>query len=128
MPISCLLLGYAKNDLMGMGEPLPKQVARQWTEWCAGQGYVKTAFGKEVTDHLYDEIDFPSKWVIATDDDIATVKTRDDMLSVFTKQPAETLVLDPSELGIKSLGHMGFFSRKNKNLWSLLTEWLEKYS
>jgi len=128
MPLSNLILGYAKNDLVGMGEPLPKKVSQDWTDWCAGQGYVKTAFGKTIQNHLYDELDFPSKWIIALDDAIANEKTLDDMLSVFKKLPAEKQVLVPSEYGKKDIGHMKFFSRKNKDLWGLATNWLEQHS
>jgi predicted alpha/beta hydrolase len=54
-----------------MVEPLPKNVAKQWQDWCNSEGYVKESFGKTVFHHFYDEFSTPSLWVNATDDDIA---------------------------------------------------------
>lgn len=84
-PLSNLLFGYTKSDVVGMGEPLPKEAAQQWRLWCNGTGYVKTAFGRTVHHHLYDELDMPSFWTNASDDGIAINENVDDMLSVLPK-------------------------------------------
>ena len=126
IPLSNLLFGHTKSQLLGMGEPLPKMVARQWRDWCNGQGYVKTAFGKTVNSHLYDELTTPSLWVNASDDDIAIDKNVADMLSVFKNIKAETLTLNPQESGLNEIGHMKFFSRKAEPLWHHVINWLEK--
>jgi len=128
LPLSNLVFGHTKMQWLGMGEPLPKRVGQQWSEWCNGQGYVKTAFGKDIHTHLYDELNFPSMWLNAVDDDIAINENVEDMIKVFKQLPAETLSLDPKEYDLTEIGHMKFFSRKNKKLWSIATEWLGKYS
>lgn len=128
IPTSNLLFGHVKSQWVGMGEPLPKLVGKQWRDWCNGQGYVKTAFGKEVTNHWYDELAIPSMWVNAVDDDIANNTNVDDMTSVFTKMTAERLELDPADHQLDEIGHMKFFSRKADKLWQITTDWLEKYS
>ncbi len=128
IPFNNLLFGYTNTQWVGMGEPLPKQVAKEWAEWCNGKGYVQTAFGKTVHQHLYDEIHCPSIWINATDDTIANDENVEDMLEVFTKLKAERLTLDPKEYGFDEIGHMKFFSRKKKKLWTIAVEWLEKHS
>jgi predicted alpha/beta hydrolase len=127
IPLNNLLFGYTNAQWLGMGEPLPKGVAQQWNQWCSGQGYVKTAFGNSVNTHWYDSINFPSLWINASDDDIAINKNVEDMLSVFKQLPAQTLMLNPKDYGLKEIGHMKFFSRKNKILWPLVLDWLKKY-
>lgn len=128
IPMSNLIFGYTKSQLVGMGEPLPKAVAQQWREWCNGRGYVKTAFGKTINNHLYSKLTTPSLWVNATDDDIAIDANVADMLTVFENVKAETMTLSPQEYNLDEIGHMKFFSRKSSQLWTLVLSWLEKQS
>lgn len=128
IPVSNRLFGCIHSDWVGMGEKLPKHVGRQWRHWCNGQGYIKTAFGGEVTQHFYDELSMPMHWLNAIDDDIANNKNVDDMLSVFTKVNAEKTTLAPQEHQLKEIGHMKFFSRKSESLWQLPLNWLDRHS
>ncbi len=128
IPISNRLLGYTKSGLVGMGESLPQQVAADWRNWCNAQGYVEADFGKRIEEHWFYDIDCPSLWVNATDDDIANNDNVDDMTRVFKALPIERLELDPSREGLREIGHMKFFSQKSKKLWSYLIDWLETHS
>lgn len=127
IPLSNLCFGHTKSQWFGMGEPLPKMVGQQWREWCNGQGYVKTAFGKTVHEHYYDELTTPSMWVNACDDDIAINKNVQDMISVFTQIDAQTLTLSSRENQLDEIGHMKFFSRRAENLWCHSLNWLAQY-
>lgn len=126
IPLSNIIFGYTKSQWLGMGEPLPKKVAQQWREWCNGEGYVKSSFGKTVHNHLYDDLSIPSMWVNSIDDDIAINENVKDMLTVFTKLSAETLTLSPDDYALDEIGHMKFFSRKSQVLWTHALSWLEK--
>jgi len=128
VPISNTLFGHTKSQWLGMGEPLPRNVAKQWQTWCNGSSYVKMAFGKTIHTHFYNELATPSMWVNASDDDIANLKNTDDMLSVFKKLPANKLVLSAKEHGLDEIGHMKFFSKKSKVLWSYPLDWLATHS
>jgi len=127
IPLTNTFFGHTKSQWVGMGEPLPKGVAQQWREWCNGQGYVKTTFGKTVHQHLYDELSTPSMWVNATDDEIAIDANVVDMQSVFTKMKPETMTLNPKDYDLDEIGHMKFFSKKSKILWPYAIEWLNKH-
>lgn len=127
IPLSNALFGHTKSQWVGMGEPLPKKVAQQWQDWCNGQGYVKTAFGKTVHQHFYDDIDIPSMWINAPDDFIANDDNVHDMLSVFTKLDAKTLTLTSEEYGLTEIGHMKFFSKRSKVLWQHAIDWLNAH-
>lgn len=124
IPLNNLVFGHTKSQWVGMGEPLPRQVAGQWRAWCNGGGYVRTAFGKSVKRHWYDTVDCPSVWVNAVDDPISINENVSDMLAVFNKLPAERLTLIPADYKLPAIGHMKFFSRKNKVLWQLVIDWL----
>lgn len=130
IPLANLTLGYTPADKVGMGEPLPRGVARQWREWCNGAGYIKTAFGKSIHTHFYDEIDIPALWLGFSDDEIANSKNIDDMIRVFSKMPVEKRYFDPEEFGLNSIGHMRYFSSKTNakapQLWQMAIDWLAK--
>ena len=130
IPLTNLTFGYTPADKIGMGEPLPRGVARQWREWCNGAGYIKTAFGKSIHTHFYDEIDIPALWLGFSDDEIANSKNIDDMIRVFSKMPVEKRYFDPEEFGLNSIGHMRYFSSKTNakapQLWQMAIDWLAK--
>jgi len=128
IPLNNLLFGHTKSHLVGMGEPLPKGVSRQWQKWCNGQGYVKEAFGKEVLRHWYDDIRLPSKWILATDDDIANLSNVKDMISVFPELEADIRLLNPDDYDLAEIGHMKFFSRKCQALWPEVSGFLSSHS
>lgn len=125
IPLSNLLFRCTHSNWASMGEKLPKQVAQQWRQWCNGQGYVKTAFNKSITQHYYDDLTLPIHWVNATDDDIANDKNVDDMISVFTRAQSTKLTLSPEQHGLKEIGHMKFFIRKSNPLWTKVNDWLD---
>jgi len=127
IPLSNSLFGHTKSQWIGMGEPLPKNVAKQWQAWCNGSGYVKTAFGQTVHKHFYNELETPSMWVNACDDFIANNENTDDMISVFKKLPANKLTISAMDHGLDEIGHMKFFSRKSKVLWKYPLNWLAEH-
>ncbi len=124
IPLSNFLFGKSNSHWVAMGEPLPKLVAKQWRKWCNGKGYVATDFDKEIKSHLYDELTFPSMWLYAKDDAIANITNVKEMAGVYSQSKAEIVVIDPNELESKQIGHMGFFSSKNKELWKYALKWL----
>jgi len=127
IPLNNLLFGKTNSQWVGMGEPLPKQVGQQWRRWCNGKGYIETDFGKAVKEHHYDELTMPSLWLYATDDPIANLKNVKDMARVYSKSNSEIISLSPSDHGLKEIGHMKFFSSKNKSLWNFALNWLDKF-
>ena len=130
IPLTNLVLGYTPSDKIGMGEPLPRGVARQWREWCNGAGYIKTAFGKSIHTHFYDDIAMPALWLGFSDDEIANSKNIDDMIRVFTQMPVEKRFLNPQDFGLNHIGHMRYFSSttnaKAPELWQMAIDWLNK--
>lgn len=128
IPLNNFLFGFTNTQWVGMGEPLPSGAASDWRNWCNGEGYVATGFGKTIQQHWYDDVRCPAVWVNATDDDIANNANVDDMTRVYKNMPVERITLNPSDYGFKEIGHMKFFSSKSKPLWSLATDWLEKHS
>ncbi|WP_207893725.1 alpha/beta hydrolase family protein [Tenacibaculum sp. M341] len=118
IPINNLFFGKTNSQWVGMGEPLPKKVAAQWSKWCNAKGYVAADFGEEIKEHYFDKLTCPSMWLHATDDGIANLENVKDMIKVYSKSNFKIKTLNPKSMHKKSIGHMGFFSSKNKDLWS----------
>jgi predicted alpha/beta hydrolase len=126
IPVSNLIFGHTKSQWVGMGGPLPRKVGSEWSRWCNGTGYVKVDLDSRIKNHLYDELNFNSIWVHATDDDIANLDNVKDMIRVYSNIKAEIVSLSPEEHGFKDIGHMKFFSKKKSKLWDIAIEWLGK--
>ena len=89
---------------------------------------MKEAFGKEVLRHWYDDIRLPSKWILATDDDIANLSNVKDMISVFPELEADIRLLNPDDYDLAEIGHMKFFSRKCQALWPEVSDFLSSHN
>lgn len=124
IPLNNRLFGLTRTDWVGMGEPLPREVAQQWATWCKGRGYVETGFGTTIQTHYYDRIQCPSLWVTALDDDIACSSNVDDMIRVYTHMPTQRIDLRPGDYGFKEIGHMNFFRRAYSVLWPIALDFL----
>ncbi|MEO0404231.1 MAG: alpha/beta hydrolase, partial [Bacteroidota bacterium] len=127
IPWSNMFFGQVNSQWVGMGEPLPKQVGKQWGKWCSGKGYVDVDLNSEIKEHHYDDLKLPTKWMYATDDDIANADTVKDMIRVYSKIESEVVALSPQELGFHDIGHMKFFSSRRKSLWPMALEWLKAH-
>lgn len=128
VPVNNLLFGYTNAQWLNMGEPLPKRVAAQWSEWCRGSGYIQTAIGKYIHQHHYDTLSIPSMWVLATDDEIANEENVDDMIRVYKKITVEKKILQPKKEGFKNIGHMKFFCKSHAELWNYALKWIDKHN
>lgn len=126
IPVSNLIFGHTKSQWVGMGEPLPKNVGKEWTKWCNGKGYVKVDLDTKIKEHLYNELNFNTLWVHATDDEIANIDNVKDMIRVFPNIKSEIVSLSPEEYGFNDIGHMKFFSKKKSKLWKIAIEWLNR--
>lgn len=128
IPLSNLIFGHTKSQWVGMGEPLPKEVGREWSRWCSGTGYVAVDLNTRIKEHYYDELVLDSLWVHAKDDEIANYENVKDMIRVYPKINYQILTLDPADYGYGDIGHMKFFSSKRNTLWSLATDWLDEHT
>jgi len=51
-PVARITKGYGPTQAIGMGENLPKDVAREWAQFCSKPGYVINAIGKKLHHHM----------------------------------------------------------------------------
>jgi predicted alpha/beta hydrolase len=109
-------LGYLPGAA-GLGTDLPAGVAREWAAWCTSPGYLRdlhadaaarfAAFRRPVLAYSF------------TDDDFAPEATVERLMSALSRAALVHRRLSPAELGVKAIGHFGFFRpRFMSSLWT----------
>ncbi|WP_180003717.1 MULTISPECIES: alpha/beta hydrolase family protein [unclassified Acinetobacter] len=123
-PLSRFTLGYGPTSKIGMGENLPKDVAKQWAQFCSKPGYVINAIGKTVpkTEDHHEQITCPITVLWSTDDEIATEANVKDLIRLYPNANASHKELKPSAFGHKAIGHMLMFKRSHQNLWPVIEQ------
>lgn len=127
IPLSNFLFGKTNSQWVGMGEPLPKKVASDWSRWCNGKGYVQVDLDTKIKEHHYREMELAALWIHPTDDEIANFENVKDMIRVFPNMKAQIKTLDPKDHGLKEIGHMKFFHPKNQVLWKYALDWFDQF-
>lgn len=125
-PLARITKGYGPTQAIGMGENLPKDVAREWAEFCSKPGYIINAIGKKIAPaHDYHaQITCPITSIWASDDEIATQANVKDLLRLYPKAATEMIELKPQEYSHKGIGHMLMFKKSHQNLWSIIEQQL----
>jgi predicted alpha/beta hydrolase len=126
-PISTRLLGYMPMSKLGIGEDLPMGVYRDWRRWCGFPHYFfDDPDAKSITDQ-FARVTMPIAANVSSDDLWAPPSSRDAFFKGYTNAAVEAITISPSEIGVESIGHMGYFrAAVGKTLWPKMMEWLAR--
>ncbi len=117
MPGLSHLMGYFPARALGLGDSLPKGIALGWARWARDSTYL-------------DAIPFAPYGVQGcaysfADDVLAPKKACDRLCEAYSGVSWERRHLQPSSLGVSSVGHFGFFrDRFKESLWAQSLDWL----
>lgn len=121
------LLGYFPSPWLGMGEPLPSGVARQWARWGRSPGYLSDdvdAAGRSLAD-AHRAFRAPILSLTFSDDVFAPHRAAATLLSWYGSAEKEHRHLRPADLGLRRVGHFGFFRASTGGvLWPEVADWL----
>ena len=123
-PLARITKGYGPTQAIGMGENLPKDVAKQWAQFCSKPGYVINAIGKTVFEDYHTKIDCPITVLWSSDDEIATATNVKDLLRLYPNADTQMIELKPKSYDHKAIGHMLMFKKSHQNLWSTIEKQL----
>ncbi len=114
-PVLTTLLGYYPGQKTGLGADVPKGVFWQWRRWCTTRGF----FARDSDPLLKNPVSLTCE--------LRTVGLADDEMlppqivaqhAAWHPQASHTHVtLDPVEYGLRNVGHLAAFRRKNQALW-----------
>ena len=91
---------------LGIGEDLPREVALEWAKWGRSENFF---LDHGVSRDGYTTFQAPIVSYSFTDDDYAPKAAVDALHRLYTHAPLERRHLSPRELGVKAVGHFGFF-------------------
>ena len=118
--------GYLSWSLLRLGEDVPLDFYRRWKEWCRYPNYF---FGDPAMRHLlrsFARIRAPLMAVNSTDDRWAPPKSRDAFIAGYANAARQTLDIDPWRIGLRRIGHLGYFRAEALPLWKSALGWLDR--
>jgi predicted alpha/beta hydrolase len=116
-------LGYAPGRV-GIGEDLPKGVFLQWARWVMSPHYL---FDDTTLAGLKNFPNFKGslRALTFTDDPWAPHPAVELLCNGLSGTAAEIILVNPAELGVKKIGHFGFFRPEHRDaLWRGAAGWL----
>ena len=127
MPIFTRLFGYYPGRL-GLGENLPKNMAKQWITWCKSKNYLFDD-PKVQSLNYYDSIGVPILAISFSDDlSYGPDKAIKSLLSFYTNAQITRRHINPRDINVKSIGHFTFFKERFKeNLWQEVIQWFKTF-
>jgi predicted alpha/beta hydrolase len=118
--------GYYPASVLRMGEDMPAGVAQEWARWGRRPGYVTDADGGALRAG-YARVAFPIRAYSFSDDTFAPPRAVAALLSFYAGASIERRALTPGDLGVKAVGHWGFFrERFREPLWHEAAAWLRE--
>lgn len=125
LPLMTHLFGYFPGRRIRIVDDLPKGVALDWCKWGKSPNYH--------LDHIedprekFDRIQVPMLSYSFSDDTTAPKHTVEWINSIYRNCQLTHKHVSPSDIGLKSIGHFGFFRPKCKALWDDLIEEVLKW-
>lgn len=116
------LLGYFPSQRVGMGEDLPAGIALHWARAGRQPRYIRDTY--QAYDH-FSELTIPMYFYSIEDDWYAPRPTVEGLVKFYSRARSTHEYLRPAALGVKAIGHFGFFREKFKDtLWQQTAAWL----
>jgi predicted alpha/beta hydrolase len=125
MPIGVRAVGYFPSRRLGLGEDLPPGVARQWAEWGRSPHYIAGPPGGAMRDR-FARLRLAIRAYSFSDDHFAPRPAVEALLALYRgAMSTEHRHLTPAGLGLRHIGHFGFFRGDGPGtLWADTAAWL----
>lgn len=121
IPVLNKLLGYYPARLFKKFTDIPKGVMYQWSEWSSSTNGLFDTFPES----NYQKLEIPILVYTFKDDWYCRPDAVKELLDRFDKADLSWHHINPKTLGIKKVGHIGFFHLSmRRTLWTELSEWL----
>jgi len=115
-PVSMALLGWYPGRALRMIGDLPRGAMAQWRRWCLHPEYAVGAEG-EPARVAFAAVSLPISSLSFTDDEYMSARNIEALHDQYTGAPRRMLRLAPAELGVRRVGHFGFFLPRHAPLW-----------
>jgi predicted alpha/beta hydrolase len=121
-PLLTPLFGYFPGKALRMVGDLPGPAMRQWTRWCRHPGFAWGAEPDLVQPSLL-SARFRIEAFSFTDDDAMTETCTRKLLAALPNASATQHVIEPTQVGLSLIGHVGAFRRQASDmLWPIFEQ------
>jgi predicted alpha/beta hydrolase len=125
VPLATRIVGYFPGKRLRKVGDLPRGVIEQWRRWCLSPEYVVSAEGGGVRE-MYASVSTPMLSVSFTDDEMMSAQGIRSLHGLYTNASVEYRRIAPEDIGVRSIGHFGFFRPQfEQTLWPLVLRWLQ---
>ena len=116
-PLSVRLFGYFPGKRLRKVGDLPKGVMEQWRRWCLNPEYAVGVEGDGVRAQ-YAAVRTPIVSFSFSDDEFMSARNTESMHGFYVNAPRAMKRFAPRDVGLKRIGHFGFFRPENADaLW-----------
>ena len=123
-PVLVALKGYMPNKRLGFGEDLPGAAMTQWRRWTTLPRYFFDDPAM-AADARMAQLRIPLLVISFDDDPWANASAVQMLISPLKNAHMERWHLVPRDVGLASVGHMGFFKKRSEQqLWGRVANWL----
>jgi predicted alpha/beta hydrolase len=126
-PLALARHGYVPYGRVWAGDSLPRNVFLQWREWCLRPDHFAGDLTGALRGGQFDAVTAPILSWSFRDDPIATPAAVAALMQGFySHAQLEQRWSTPAELGVRAIGHRGFFSERHRDsLWRGVLDWLD---
>lgn len=117
-PAVTRLCGFYPGSRLGGGEDLPKGVMLEWARWCRTPSYLGDWSGHASWHGPLLALGFP-------DDPYAPPAAVEALCERYANARQTREYPRAAELGMRRIGHFGFFRRGAERGWQRVAEWIE---
>lgn len=125
VPALLPIVGYFPGRKLRMVGNLPRGVMAQWRRWCLNKDYMVGAEGEAMRER-YAQFRVPITALSFSDDEMMSARNVSSMHDMYGSPEQQRLRIEPSQFGLASIGHFGFFRRDSGHvMWPrLVRPWL----
>lgn len=123
IPVATAIFGHLPGQL-GIGQDVPKGVAREWARWGRHPDYLLRD-GGAARRAAYAALGFPLRAVAIADDNYAPERSVRALVGFYAGTDSEVRVVTAGDVGRRRLGHFAPFRRDpGEALWPSWADWL----
>jgi predicted alpha/beta hydrolase len=115
VPITLPTVGYFPGKRLRKVGDLPKGVMAEWARWCRSPHYICDQRGEPIRAG-FGRIHVPILSLSFTDDEMMSAVNTMRMHACYDQAAVELRRIAPEQIGVKCIGHFGFFAHSSKTL------------
>lgn len=121
VPLLVKALGYLPGKAIGFGADLPGPVYWQWRRWCTAPRSYLPEMGQDLPQARWTDVGVPVDLYTSDDDQTVPPEAVWRLADLYGSK-ARRHVLSARDYGVKEIGHIGAFARRNAAIWPRLIE------